>query len=94
MADDDVDAPGPFPKEGLLAKRWDSKVFVRERMRAEHKLLIWPSKAMVGAASIPSLCLNRFIIAEVLLEWCPFCHEPKAPPIDWIRREAGVAKPT
>ena len=81
-----------WPEEGRLAQRWEARLCLRERMRSEHKLLLWPCKKMVGAASIPALCLNRFAIADILLEWCPCSSEPKSPPIEWLRREARSPK--
>ena len=92
IAPHDGDSDGEdfqWPPLGSLAKRWDARSIIRDRVRLEHRLLLWPAKASVGVASMPALSLNRFVVADIMLEWCPVSREPKSPPIGWLRREAG-----
>ena len=79
----------PWPAKGLLADRWEKRPLVREQMRLNKKLLLWPSPVTTGVASQASLKLNRYIIYDVLEEWGKVCEEPVAPPIGWLRQEAG-----
>ena len=78
----------PWPAKGLLAARWEQRAMVREQMRQNKKLLLWPSPVTTGVASQNSLKLNRYIIYDVLEEWGKVCEEPVAPPIGWLRQEA------
>ena len=79
-----------WPQKDQLARRWEGRAVLREQMRAEKRLLVWPSKATTGVASLASLRMNRFAIADIVAEWASVCSEPRSPPIAWIRQEAGL----
>ena len=78
-----------MPAKGALMRRWEDRALIREQVRAHKRLLMWPSAELTGVASQASLKLNRFAIADILVEWGKTCKEPKAPPIGWLRDEAG-----
>ena len=90
VEDEDAPVTVPWPEAEKLARAWEASVVIREQVRCEQKLLAWPSKETIGAVSSPALKLNRFVIAEVIRSWAVVCHEPKTPPIGWLRDEAIV----
>ena len=80
-----------WPPKGLLANRWEQRPLIREQLRSEKKLLLWPAKVTIGVASQASLKLNRYVVADILTEWGKISEEPVAPPIGWLRQEAGLS---
>ncbi|CAE7220191.1 unnamed protein product [Symbiodinium sp. CCMP2592] len=56
-------------------------------MRDGRKLLSWPSRVTIGAASQAALVLNRTPIMILIEQWGSVCEEPKSVPIKWMRDE-------
>ena len=79
-----------WPKDGLLASRWEERAAIREQLRCSKRLLAWCSTVTTGVANQASLKLNKYTIVDLLNVWATACAEPKAPPIMWIKNEAGT----
>ena len=79
-----------LPEKGVLAKRWEQRALIRESVRSNKKLLLWPSQLTTGVASQAALKINRMAIADLISEWGAVCTEPRAPPVQWLREEAQL----
>ena len=79
-----------LPEPGELASRWDANVDIRQAMRDNKKLLVWPSVVTTGVASLKSLSLNRLVVSEVVHVWSGV-SDAKSPPIGWLRDEARAS---
>ena len=79
-----------WPEDGSLASRWEERAAIREQLRCSKRLLAWPSKVTIGVSNQSSLKLNKHTIVDLLNVWATTCTEPKAPPIQWIKKEAGT----
>ena len=87
--DDAEEAPPVrLPEKGTLARRWEQREMIRECVRSNKKLLLWPTQLTTGVASQAALKLNRMVIADLISEWGAVCKEPRAPPVQWLREEA------
>ena len=78
-----------LPPPGQLAKAWENNALIRQQMRDGRKLLSWPSRVTIGAASQQALVLNRTVIMILVEQWGAVCAEPKSVPIKWMRDEVG-----
>ncbi|CAE7310973.1 Zan [Symbiodinium sp. KB8] len=76
-----------LPPPGQLAKAWENNALIRQQMRDGRKLLSWPSRVTIGAASQQALVLNRTVIMILVEQWGAVCAEPKSVPIKWMRDE-------
>ena len=81
-------AAAATPEKGALYAAWESRPLIREQLRCNKKLLVWPSVQTTGVASMAALKCNRLVIADVINVWGKFCSEPKSPPVAWLRSEA------
>ena len=87
------------PESEGLAKKWESMLVVRERLRNnENRLVKWPKdpadprKECVGHMSMASIALNGPCLTAMAAWWCPWQNKAKAPSIDIIRREVRVQR--
>ena len=69
---------------------WEREDLVRERARAEHRILVWPEPHLVGAPSLRAFSMNRVIIELTAQWWAPQCDQPESLQIATIREEASL----
>ena len=79
-----------MPGAGTLAAVWEENAEVRMAMRAQGKMLRWPSPETTGVASLASLSLNRSAVCDAISILGPCMDEPKPPCVDWLKAEAGM----
>ena len=79
-----------WPDEGALAVAWESEARIREVFRVNtSKLLSWPSRDLIGVASLKSLALNVDVVGKAIEVWGQSCQRPRTMSIDWLKQEVG-----
>ena len=79
-----------WPEEGALAAAWEGEVRIREIFRTNtSKLLAWPSRDLIGVASLKALSLNVDVVGKAMEVWGQSCQQPRTMSIDWLKQEAG-----
>lgn len=73
-----------------LHKMWEHQPLLRDRARAEGRLLVWPELHLVGAPSKRAFAMNKLVIDITAEWWAPQCDEPESLQIASIREEAKV----
>ena len=83
-----------WPEKHSLTTTWEQNILVQEAFRSnDHHLLKWPSRELIGVASLRALALNKLAVEETIKVWSSSCPNPKSPPIDWLKQEVAHACP-
>ena len=82
MSDEDHDVD--------LAQDWESKQCVRARAHKNSMITMWPNQSQIGVPTSPACSLNSVPLTCLAKWWVQRSDEPKAVPIDPLRRQAGV----
>eukprot|EP00435_Cladocopium_sp_Y103_P013314 s428_g3.t1 len=87
----EADESMSWPNRHLLASVWEESSDVRQSLRQNGKLLIWPKAHLTGVGTVENLRANRVAVHDALKVWAEHTSNssvPKSPPVDWLREEA------
>ena len=78
-----------WPEDGKLAATLEGDSKIREAFRANSsKLVAWPSRDLIGVASLKALALNVDVVGKAIEVWSESCDHPRTMSIDWLKLEA------
>ena len=89
---EDGDDCGSWPPTHELASVLEENSTVRQSLRQNKKILVWPNPKMTGVASVESLSTNRTAVQDALQVWASHSSVAKSPPVDWLREEVGFGR--
>ena len=75
--------------ESTLAKMWEENRHIRNRLRQEGALVIWPKPELIGHPNMAAIALNSYPLQVLAKWWCPQQGSPKSPSVRALKREVG-----